>query len=52
MLGYAPAKAHITLYVIVQGLSQHTPLLEKLGPHKRSKVCLYITNFKELILMY
>ncbi len=50
MLGYAPAKAHITLYVAVQGLSQYKPLLDKLGPHKTGKVCLYITNFKRIDL--
>jgi hypothetical protein len=60
ILGFVPAKAHITMYFTVGGLDPYKHLLEKIGPYKRGKICLYVTNlnkmnldvFEELIKTY
>ncbi len=60
ILSLAVAKAHITLYFAVNGLDPYKTYLEKLGQHRRGKVCLYISNmdkidlevFKELVKVF
>ncbi|KAA3640381.1 MAG: DUF1801 domain-containing protein [Bacteroidetes bacterium] len=46
-VGFSPAKAHLTLYVMFD-LTQEQDLLEKLGPHKNGKGCLYIKKLEDV----
>lgn len=48
IFGITPAKAHITLYFAVQGLSPYEDLLSQLGAYRRGKICLYISNFSKI----
>lgn len=41
--GFSPRKAALTIYII-PGFSDYAELMEKLGPHKTGKSCLYIKN--------
>ena len=43
---FSPRKASTTIY-LMQGFDRHTELLERLGPHKVSKACLYLTNLEK-----
>lgn len=47
--GFAPRKSGPTLY-IMPGYTDYTPLLEKLGPHKLGKSCLYLKNLEGINL--
>jgi hypothetical protein len=40
-IGFAPRKQHLVLYVL-DGVPGIEPLLERLGPHKTGKGCLYL----------
>jgi hypothetical protein len=40
-IGFSPRKQHLVLYVL-DGVPQAEELLERLGPHKTGKECLYI----------
>lgn len=44
-IAYSPRKGKMTLY-LMHGVEQYTELLDKLGPHKTSKGCLYIRHLK------
>lgn len=46
-VGFSPAKAHLTVYVMFD-LTQEQELLEKLGPHKNGKGCLYIKKLEDV----
>ena len=46
-VGFSPRKQNLTLY-IAQGFEGCEALLEKLGPHKTSKACLYITRLENV----
>jgi hypothetical protein len=46
-VGFSPGKAHLTLYVMFD-LSQEEELLNRLGPHKNGKGCLYIKKLEEV----
>jgi len=39
--GFSPRKSTLTIYIML-GYSEYGALLEKLGPHKLGKSCLYI----------
>ena len=41
LTGVAPRKANLVVYVM-DGFSAYQDLLERLGPHKHSKSCLYL----------
>ena len=45
-VGFSPAKAHLTLYLMFD-LEQEA-LLEQLGPHKKGRGCLYIKKLEEV----
>ena len=45
-VGFSPGKAHLTVYVMYN--LEEEPLLEKLGPHKKGKGCLYIKKLDEV----
>jgi len=47
LAGFSPRKQNLTLYVM-PGLVDFTDLLEKLGKHKVSKACLYITKLADV----
>lgn len=50
VLAFAPGPKHHTLY-LVEGFAERWPeLLEQLGPHRASKVCLYITRLSRVDL--
>ena len=46
-IGFSPRKANLTLYVLA-GRPSESELLEKLGPHKRGRGCLYIKRLSEI----
>jgi hypothetical protein len=48
LVGFAPRKANLVLY-LVGGLEDRYPkLLERLGPHKRGKGCLYLKRLDDV----
>ncbi len=47
-VGFSPAKAHMSVYFMFD-LTQEE-LLEKLGPHKKGKGCLYVKKLDDIDL--
>ncbi|MEM8546601.1 MAG: DUF1801 domain-containing protein [Pseudomonadota bacterium] len=47
LTGFSSRAQNISVY-IMDGFDGKKALLEKLGPHKTSKSCLYITNFDKI----
>jgi hypothetical protein len=47
--GFSPRKAANTIY-FDNGAGAHSELLAKLGPHKSTVACLYITNLAKIDL--
>jgi hypothetical protein len=45
--GFSPRKQNLTVY-LDPGFEKQKALLEKLGKHKTSKVCLYIKSLKDV----
>jgi hypothetical protein len=45
--GFSPRKQNLTIY-LDPGFEKQKALLEKLGKHKTSKVCLYIKSLKDV----
>lgn len=45
--GFSPRKQALTLYVMA-GFPKFADLMEKLGPHKTGKSCLYIKNLDDV----
>ena len=41
IVGFSPRKANLVLYVL-SGVAEELDLLDRLGPHKTGKSCLYI----------
>jgi hypothetical protein len=46
-VGFSPRKANMTLY-LAPSIFKETARLKKLGPHRTSVACLYITNLKNV----
>jgi hypothetical protein len=46
-IGFAPRKSNLTIY-LVDGTSKYGELLNRLGPHKTGKVCLYIKRLSDV----
>lgn len=46
-VGFSPRKAALTIYLI-SGLVGHEDLLDRLGPHRQGKGCLYVTRLADL----
>lgn len=46
-LGFSPRKSNLTIYLI-DGMSGHRELLQKLGPHTTGKACLYIKRLDDV----
>ena len=45
-IGFSPRSANLVFYV--GGFDEYDALLEKLGKHKRSKACLYVTKLADV----
>ncbi|HVI69648.1 MAG TPA: DUF1801 domain-containing protein [Magnetospirillaceae bacterium] len=45
--GFAPRKAALTIYLL-EGMNANKNLLQKLGPHKTGKGCLYIKRLSDI----
>ncbi|MGD1888051.1 MAG: DUF1801 domain-containing protein [Cohaesibacteraceae bacterium] len=45
--GFSPRKANLSLY-IMPGYQDMQPLLDRLGKHKKSKACLYVTRLSNV----
>ncbi|WP_375562906.1 DUF1801 domain-containing protein [Bernardetia sp. OM2101] len=45
--GFAPRKANLSIYII-DGFTKYQDLLDKLGKHKTSVSCLYITKLDKI----
>lgn len=43
VVGFSPRKANMVLYVL-SGVAEEQDLLDRLGPHKTGKACLYINR--------
>lgn len=52
IIGFSPRKNALTLYLhglyVSGGMEQSKKLLEKLGPHKTGKACLYIKRLSDI----
>ena len=48
-VGFSPGKAHMTMYVMYD-INEQIDLLNKLGPHKTGKVCLYVKRLEQVDL--
>ena len=44
-VGFSPARAHLTVYLMFD-IGKEAELLEKLGPHRHGKGCLYIKSLE------
>jgi len=49
VLGFYPRKGKFTIY-LMDGCARHAALLEKLGKHTTSRVCLYFKRLEDLQL--
>lgn len=47
LLAFAPGPKHHTLYLVSDFATKWPEILEKLGPHRASKACLYITRLSK-----
>lgn len=46
-IAFSPRKGKLTLYVLDE-VSKYSAILEKLGKHKTSKACLYVTRLSDV----
>ncbi len=46
-VGFSPGKAHLTVYVMYD-INEEQELLERLGPYKAGKGCLYIKKLEDV----
>ena len=49
IVGFSPRKANLGLYVL-SGVAEELDLLDRLGPHKTGKCCLYIGKLSSVDL--
>jgi hypothetical protein len=45
--GFAPRSAHLVIYLVGGFIDRHERLLERLGPHKTGKSCLYMKRLAD-----
>ena len=50
MIGFAPRKQTLALYLSLGGFEAHEALLSKLGPHTHGKGCLYLKRLSDVDL--
>ncbi|MFD0941876.1 DUF1801 domain-containing protein [Pedobacter boryungensis] len=48
MMGFAPRKTNISLYILGCGAEERTDILSRLGKHKTGKGCIYIKKLKDI----
>ena len=48
--GFAPRSAHLVIYLVGGFTDRHEGLLERLGPHKTGKSCLYVKRLADIDL--
>lgn len=48
-VGFSPRKGNLSIYVL-DDANRQSELLEKLGPHKTGKVCLYVKRLSDVDL--
>jgi hypothetical protein len=46
--GFSPRKANLVVYLTGDFVERYPALLEKLGPHKSSKACLYLKRLSDV----
>ena len=46
-VGFSPGKAHLSIYLMYD-VNEKQELLQKLGPHKTGKGCLYIKKLEDI----
>ncbi|ATQ41369.1 DUF1801 domain-containing protein [Caulobacter mirabilis] len=46
-IGFSPRKGNMVLYVLT-GVAEEADLLDRLGPHKTGKACLYINRLADV----
>lgn len=49
LAGFSPRKQALTVYIMA-GFAEFTPLLKRLGPHKKSVSCLYLKRLDDVDL--
>ncbi len=49
IVGFSPRKGNMVLYVLT-GVAEEQDLLDRLGPHKTGKACLYINKLSSVDL--
>jgi Domain of unknown function (DU1801) len=50
LVGFSPRKANLVLYLVGGFADRHQNLLEKLGPHRTGKGCLYLKSLADVDL--
>ena len=50
LVGFAPRKQNLTLYISSDGLDRYAALLQRLGKHSTGKGCLYIKRLAEVAI--
>jgi hypothetical protein len=50
LIGFAPRKQNIALYLMMGNLQEQESMLAKLGPHDHGKGCLYIKRLTDVHL--
>jgi Domain of unknown function (DU1801) len=50
LVGFSPRKANLVLYRVGGFADRHPQLLERLGPHKTGKGCLYLESLADVDL--
>jgi hypothetical protein len=48
LVGFSPRKANLVLYLVGGVEDRHRKLLERLGPHKTGKGCLYLKRLDDV----
>jgi hypothetical protein len=50
LAGFAPRKAHVVVYLVGGFTDRHRLLLERLGPHRTGRSCLYLKRLADVDL--
>jgi hypothetical protein len=50
LVGFSPRKANLVLYLVGGVQDRYPELLQRLGPHKVGKVCLYLKRLDDIDL--
>lgn len=50
LVGFSPRKANLVVYLVAGVQQRHGDLLERLGPHRAGKGCLYLKRLDDIDL--